>query len=154
MTETVLIVRHGPGRGRLQGYCDHVLGWIKRERPETYARIRLHETGSGAVSMEGVSGVFCWLADPLTRYPECLEEALVIESEARGPGPAVPGHRLCANARTAPGDLGGEPVSLPPEREAEPDEEEARRRPEGRPGLRGVRGLHRSAAASLTGGEE
>jgi hypothetical protein len=83
MTETVLIVRHGPGRGRLQGYCDHVLGWIKRERPETYARIRLHETGSGAVSMEGVSGVFCWLADPLTRYPECLKEALAIESEAR-----------------------------------------------------------------------
>ena len=83
MTGNVLIVRHGPGRGRLQGYCDHVLEWIKRERPETCARVRVHETGSGEASLEGVAGVFCWLADPLEGYPECLKETLRIETEAR-----------------------------------------------------------------------
>lgn len=82
MAENVLIVRHGPGRGRLEGYCDHVLEWIKRERPETYGRVRLHETGSGGASLEGVAAVVCWLADPLEHYPGCLEEALRIESEA------------------------------------------------------------------------
>lgn len=82
MRQNVLIVRHGPGRGRLEGYCDHVLEWIKRDRPELYARVMVHETGTTRATLEDVAGVFFWLADPLDRYPACLREAGDIEAEA------------------------------------------------------------------------
>ena len=79
----ILIVRHGPGRGRIPGYCEHVLEWIRSERRDLGARVRVHETGSGPVELDGVSAVFFWLADPLEiRYPDCYAEAMGIQEEA------------------------------------------------------------------------
>lgn len=82
MHNTVLIVRHGPGRGRLTGYCEHVLDWLRVERPELANRVRVHETGAGPAALDDVRAVFFWLADPLVDYPDCYAEAIAIQEEA------------------------------------------------------------------------
>jgi hypothetical protein len=82
LRDTVLLVRHGPGRGRIEGYCNHVLDWLGAERPELSARVRLHETGTGPAALDDISAVFFWLADPLLDYPDCYEEAIAIQEEA------------------------------------------------------------------------
>jgi len=80
---TILIVRHGPGRGRITGYCEHVLDWLRAERPDLASRVRVHETGTGPVALDDVGTVFFWLADPLQiKYPDCYEEARAIQREA------------------------------------------------------------------------
>ena len=81
---SVLLVRHGPGRGRLQNYGD---GWLKRLariRPDLRRRVRIHETGSGlAPSLVGVAAVLFLLADPVRElYPACYTESAEIAQRA------------------------------------------------------------------------
>jgi len=66
----------------MPGYGQHVLDWLGVERPDLARRVQVHETGSGRVELDGVCAVLFWLGDPLERYPDCLEEALVIQREA------------------------------------------------------------------------
>lgn len=83
----LLIVRHGPGRGRLAPYCQHVLDHLCETRPGLRHRIHVHETGAGCCSLDGFSAVLFWLGDPVRQlYPECYAEALGIEREARAQG--------------------------------------------------------------------
>ena len=77
---TILVVRHGPGRGRLPGYLDQVLDAIG-------ADVRLHATGSPPPELAGCSAVVFWLGDPLREfYPECYAEAVRIADAARARG--------------------------------------------------------------------
>ncbi len=83
----VLIVRHGPGRGRLVRYCQHVLDHLAKARPQLRERIQVHETGTGRPNLEGVRAVVFWLGDPLgALYPACYVESLGIAREARARG--------------------------------------------------------------------
>jgi len=79
----LLIVRHGPGRGRDYPYLQSCLEHLEQRMPELFKRIRLHETGSPEPSLSGVRAVMFWLADPLRDfYPECFEEAMRIAQHA------------------------------------------------------------------------
>lgn len=73
----LLLVRHGPGRGRPVPTLEHALDFLKSEQPELYQRVRIHSTGSGqAPDLEGIKAVWFWLGDPLkVFYPECYAEA-------------------------------------------------------------------------------
>jgi len=73
----VLIVRHGPGRGRLQRYGDDWLERLGQTRPDLRRRVLIHETGSGLEpSLDGVAAVVFLLADPVRElYPACYTEA-------------------------------------------------------------------------------
>ena len=83
MRDTVLVVRHGRGRGRIPKYGEHILEWLRAERPDLAGRTLLHETGTGPVSLDEVCAVFFWLADPLQiKYPDCYEETTAIQEEA------------------------------------------------------------------------
>ncbi len=79
----ILVVRHGSQSGRIPRYCDHVVRWLRAERPHLGNQIRIHETGSGPADLSDVQAVFFWLGDPLEiLYPECFSESLGIETEA------------------------------------------------------------------------
>jgi hypothetical protein len=82
----VLVVRHGPGRGRLEGYMEPALDFIRRARPDVARRLRLHATGGAPPDLDGIRAVLFWLADPLSHYPACHAEALRIAAEARARG--------------------------------------------------------------------
>ncbi|HEY8152673.1 MAG TPA: hypothetical protein VII72_00955 [Myxococcota bacterium] len=84
----VLIVRHGPGRGREVVTLEPALQRLAVERPQLPAAIRFHETGGGPTpDLAGVRAVFFWLADPLReRYPACFEEAQEIAQRAQARG--------------------------------------------------------------------
>jgi hypothetical protein len=83
----LLLVRHGPSRGRFVNYAN---AWIRRaesRRPGLYRRMVIHETGGSGPSLEGVGAVVFLLADPLReRYPDCYEEAKGIADEAQARG--------------------------------------------------------------------
>lgn len=80
----ILIVRHGPGRGRLYPYLAATMLYIQRRQPELYQRLCFHDTGTRGPSLDGVSTVVFWLADPLREfYPTCYREAQDIANEAR-----------------------------------------------------------------------
>ena len=85
---TVLIVRHGAGRGRAQEGMLAPVERIARDAPQVHARLRFHATGSGAApTLDGVRAVVFWLADPLRElYPDCFAEASALESRARERG--------------------------------------------------------------------
>jgi hypothetical protein len=85
---SLLIVRHGPGRGRLPGYLDEALG---RLDAAVRRALVLHATGAAAPpDLAGVRAVVFWLADPLRElYPECFAEASAIETRARERGIAL-----------------------------------------------------------------
>lgn len=83
----ILIVRHGVGRGRLPAYLQPVLDHLRDGRPEQRAEVRLHETGAPEPSLDGVTAVVFWLADPLREhFPACFEEAAAIAAAARERG--------------------------------------------------------------------
>lgn len=88
---TLLIVRHGPGRGRLPGYLAPALRRIEARDPALMREVRFHETGAPAQpDLGGVRAVFFWLADPLRElYPDCFAEASAIEADARVRGLAL-----------------------------------------------------------------
>jgi hypothetical protein len=87
---SVLIVRHGEGRGRREThkhethkYMNHVLRHFRQERPDLYRRLVFHHTGSPAPRLTGVGGIVFWLREPLRLFPACYEEAVRIADEAR-----------------------------------------------------------------------
>ncbi len=83
---TVLVVRHGPGRGRLRDYMRHVLDFLAQDR-QLQERVRFHQTGTPAPSLAGIVTVVFWLADPLREwYPACYVEAVEIAERARAHG--------------------------------------------------------------------
>jgi len=83
----ILIVRHGPKRGREPHYNRPHLKAIKRRDPALYRRLRFHETGMPRPSLDGIGAVVFWLGDPLRElYPDCFAEAIAIAEEARARG--------------------------------------------------------------------
>jgi hypothetical protein len=85
--EKILIVRHGPGRGRLSNYLQWALDDIAKRQPRLSARLRFHHTGESAPDLGGVRAVVFWLSDPLReRYPDCYVEAARIRDAARSRG--------------------------------------------------------------------
>jgi hypothetical protein len=90
MGSSIVVVRHGPGRGRLRGYMDPVLEGLRAREPARAARVRVHETGGPPPSLDGVEALLFWLADPLReRYPDCHAEAVALADEARARGIAL-----------------------------------------------------------------
>ena len=84
---TFLVVRHGPGRGRLGPYIQQCFDTLREQDSVLRERLVLHETGQPEPSLDGVVGVLFLLADPLeTRYPECFEEASAIAERAQRSG--------------------------------------------------------------------
>jgi len=72
----ILLVRHGRGRGRIEGYWNDAVAYLSRHRPRLRERIRLHHTGHPLPRLENVGAAVFWLGDPLADlYPECHEEA-------------------------------------------------------------------------------
>ncbi len=84
----LMIVRHGPERGRRLANVDCAFERLAADEPVLSAAIRVHRTGSSAPpSLEGIRAVFFWLADPLRElYPECHREAAAIADEAKRRG--------------------------------------------------------------------
>ena len=86
----LLIVQHGPGRGRLYGFRRHVLQWLEAEAPDLWRRTRVHETGTPGPGVDGVRAVIFWLADPLRElYPDDFAEAVDIAGTVRAAGGTV-----------------------------------------------------------------
>jgi hypothetical protein len=80
---SVLIVRHGPGRGRGDSFGTPFLDYLRAERPRLAQSLRFWTTGSAPPALDGVDVVVFWLADPLRElYPECYQEAQSIADEA------------------------------------------------------------------------
>ncbi len=88
MGSELLIVCHGPGRGRHPGYIAGVLDAIARHAPGLRDTIRVHATGGGKwPDLRDVRAVLFWLADPLRElYPDCFAEAVEIARRAREAG--------------------------------------------------------------------
>ena len=85
--DRVLLVRHGPGRGRTDNYLDATLDHICRTDSALAARIVVHETGAPQPSLDGIASVAFLLGDPLReRYPACYAEAEVLAAKARDRG--------------------------------------------------------------------
>jgi hypothetical protein len=82
---SVLIVRHGKGRGRREShkYMNQVLRHFREERPDLYRRLVFHHTGSPTPRLTGIGGIVFWLREPLRLFPACYEEAVRIAEEAR-----------------------------------------------------------------------
>lgn len=80
----ILIVRHGPGRGRIPHYMQHALEHLRGSSPALYAQLRFHETGGPRPSLDRLRAVVFWLADPLReQFPACFQEASEISVRAR-----------------------------------------------------------------------
>ena len=83
----VLIVRHGPRRGRVPRYFQDCLDYLARNRREVHRRLAFCVTGEPAPSLDAVGAVAFWLADPLREmYPACYADASAIAAEARERG--------------------------------------------------------------------
>jgi glutathione synthase/RimK-type ligase-like ATP-grasp enzyme len=83
----VLIVRHGPGRGRDLLILPQIDEHIAKTRPTLRPRIRVHATGSPPPSLDGVVAALFLLCDPLREnYPDCFVEAVAIADAARERG--------------------------------------------------------------------
>ena len=87
LTGRLLIVRHGPGRGRLDDYHQTFLDDLARQDPELHNHISLYYTGDASPDLGDVLAVIFWLGDPLRElYPQCYADALVIAARARAQG--------------------------------------------------------------------
>ena len=83
----ILIVRHGPKRGREPRYNESHLKAVQHRAPSLYRRLRFYETGNPPPSLDGIGAVVFWLGDPLReRYPECFADAVTIADAARARG--------------------------------------------------------------------
>lgn len=83
----VLIVRHGPGRGRDLLILPQIDEHIAKTRPWLRRRVRVHETGSPSPSLDGVVAILFYLCDPLKeKYADCFEEAVRIADAGRARG--------------------------------------------------------------------
>lgn len=86
----ILIVTHGPGRGRSVPTGNVFLTRLRATDPELAFRIIRHSTGSPMPSLQGVSLVVFWLGDPLRqKYPGCYAQAVEIAEAASGRGIAL-----------------------------------------------------------------
>lgn len=83
----VLVVRHGPGRGRSVPTGNVLYSRLRVTDPELASRIVIHSTGSPMPSLRGVALVVFGLGDPLRqKYPECYAEAVAIADAANRRG--------------------------------------------------------------------
>jgi hypothetical protein len=86
----LLIVRHGPSRGRNPDYWQTFFDYLERARPDIFCRIRFAETGGPQPSLDGIGAVLFLLGDPLRElYPHCYEEAVKIREHAATKGISV-----------------------------------------------------------------
>ena len=84
---SILLVRHGPGRGRIPDYLSQVIDAIESADPELARAIRHYRTGEPEPSLDDIRGVVFWLADPLREwYPECYADGVRIANAARSRG--------------------------------------------------------------------
>jgi hypothetical protein len=83
----VVVICHGPGRGRQDRHAQHVIARAMATSPLRH-RVVIHETGSGPrPDLGNVAAVVFWLADPLRElYPDCFAEAMAIAGAARDRG--------------------------------------------------------------------
>ena len=83
----VLVVCHGPGRGRQDRHAQHIMSRALAGNPRR-GQIVLHETGTGSLpDLDAATAVVFWLGDPLRElYPDCYDEAIAIASRARARG--------------------------------------------------------------------
>lgn len=89
----VLIVRHGPERGRLPNYLQGVLDEIIAARPALGRRLRYYNTGEPRPSLNGIASVVFWLGDPVRElYPACFADALPIAQDATQRGLRIINH--------------------------------------------------------------
>ncbi|MEZ5967947.1 MAG: hypothetical protein R3C00_02640 [Hyphomonas sp.] len=80
----ILVVVHGPGRGRDVPTGRVFLSRLRETDPQFARRLSVHATGSGPADLSGVALVLFWLGDPLhLKYPECYAEAAAIADAAR-----------------------------------------------------------------------
>jgi hypothetical protein len=87
---TILIVGHGPGRGRSVPTGDVFFARLQRTDPELASRVAFYATGGLLPSLNGVALVVFWLGDPLRqKYPSCYAEAIDIASAAARRGIAI-----------------------------------------------------------------
>jgi hypothetical protein len=87
---TILLVRHGPGRGRIQNKFWYALDYIKSKDRALFRQLRFHYTGQPQPDLDGVGCVVFWLADPLREhYPECYAEARAIADDAVARGTPI-----------------------------------------------------------------
>jgi hypothetical protein len=87
MSGDVLIVRHGPGRGRTLEILPMIEAHIAATRPPLRARVRIHATGSPRPSLDGVVAIVFMLGDPLRElYPDCYAEAVTLADEGAARG--------------------------------------------------------------------
>lgn len=83
----ILIVVHGPGRGRQVPTGRVFMERLRQRAPAFAARLRIHPTGSPKPSLANVSQVLFWLGDPLNeKYPDCYRDAVMIANEAHARG--------------------------------------------------------------------
>ncbi len=84
---TLMIVRHGGGRGRLPGYLQEALDHLAVSAPALHRRLRFHDTSHPLPDLTDVRAVVFWLADPLReRYPDCFAHAAALADAARDRG--------------------------------------------------------------------
>jgi len=84
---TFLIVRHGPGRGRLQPYIQQCFDTLLERDGVLRDGLAFHATGGTAPDLDGTRGILFLLADPLEElYPDCYAEAVSIARDAERRG--------------------------------------------------------------------
>lgn len=89
----ILVVVHGPGRGRDVPTGPAFMARLRRHAPDLAARIVTHETGNLAPSFAGIGLVVFWLGDPLRqKYPACYAEAEAMAQVAARRGIPVLNH--------------------------------------------------------------
>lgn len=93
MAGDLLIVRHGPERGRPSPFLDLFLPWLAATDPAFHSRVRVAVTGAPPPSLEGVRAAVFFLADPLREmYPDCYAEASAMAAAASQAGIRVLQH--------------------------------------------------------------
>jgi len=81
--QDILIVVHGPGRGRTVPTGAEFMRRVKQRNPGFAGRIRFHRTGADVINLDNVALIAFWLGDPLRQiYPECYAEAAQIAAAA------------------------------------------------------------------------
>ena len=94
LTGTLLLVRHGAGRGphiRLRKfrpkYFDPLLQDFAKRQPELRSHIDVWETGTALPDLSGVRAVLYLLQDPTREcFPECYEDGMRLAEAARARG--------------------------------------------------------------------
>jgi len=99
----ILIVVHGPGRGRNVPTGEVFMARLREADPAFAHRFRFHPTGTGKPDLSGVDLVVFWLGDPLNeKYPDCFAEAVAVADAARQRGiPLINSpESLCLTSKT------------------------------------------------------